>query len=568
MNNSIVSEIWESSTPLSISEGDNSQIDGVHVIGRVVGECFFPGGVSRNKRRYSKQLWENTLRKLNESNAFKNRQMMGTVGHGQPLDEKAILEGKITHIVSNMWITDEGKGMGEFLILGTDGGKNLYTLLKAGKKVHFSTRAMGSYSGKDSAGNDVMNESDYSLSTVDFVVDPGFLNALPSVVESTVAKSIDSLEDSNRNIDTSKGNSMSDISKEFVEHLKSESAVVKEERDRLLAENIALRAEAAKSTSANEQFNKIQESLDKATSDLAQATAKLEAYAGLGSPEEISESIDRASEGVIKYNSMLEEFGTPGQIRTAFSQATTHIKTVSEQLAKFTAIGSPETFEALVSTSGSTNEEMAKFFEEYGDKDTIASFMTKVESFVKENGSFTDIATALDKTVEFIDNTGNLSEAKLVIDETYDFINTYGTFGDIKKVMALTEEFIKGCGTFNDVRKALDMTSEMLTAQKNKQIEESLTALSAELKISLATVKKLHENGLSDDEIRNTFKVEESAPSKSFTKKPATHQTSESAPMSGAAYLMRSKPREIATVSVNESNGSMKNRSLASRLMG
>lgn len=560
MNNSIVSEIWESSTPLSISEGDNSQIDGVHVIGRVVGECFFPGGVSRNKRRYSKQLWENTLRKLNESNAFKNRQMMGTVGHGQPLDEKAILEGKITHIVSNMWITDEGKGMGEFLILGTDGGKNLYTLLKAGKKVHFSTRAMGSYSGKDSAGNDVMNESDYSLATVDFVVDPGFLNALPSVVESTVAKPIDSLEDSNRNIDTSKGNSMSDISKEFVEHLKSESAVVKEERDCLLAENIALRAEAAKSTSANEQFNKIQESLDKATSDLAQATAKLEAYSGLGSPEEISESIDRASEGVIKYNSMLEEFGTPDQIRTAFDQATTHIKSMSRQLSKFTDIGSPETFEALVSTSGSTNEEMAKFFEEYGDKNTIASFMTKVESFVKENGSFTDIATALDKTVEFIDNTGNLSEAKLVIDETYDFIKTYGTFGDIKKVMALTEEFIKECGTFNDVRKALDMTSEMLTAQKNKQIEESLTTLSAELGVSLATVKKLHENGLSDDEICNTFKQSRRVTS--------THQTSESAPMSGAAYLMRSKPREIATMSVNESNGGLKNRSLASRLMG
>jgi hypothetical protein len=165
-------DVWECTDLLEVNE-ESSVIDGKNIIGRVVGECFFPGKSSRNKRYYSEDLWNKVLKDSELNEKIESRTMFGTVGHDQKIDDAAILEGKISHIVSKLWINENNKGMGEFLILGTPAGNNLYPLLKAGAKIHFSTRASGKYeSVKD--GNSVLSIDGFILHTIDFVTSPVF----------------------------------------------------------------------------------------------------------------------------------------------------------------------------------------------------------------------------------------------------------------------------------------------------------------------------------------------------------------------------------------------------------
>jgi cell division protein FtsB len=345
--NNVIEDIWESSEPLVLTESTDEVIDGSHIIGRVVGECFFPGGVSRNKRRYSESLWKKTLDKLAKSETFSRRDMLGTVGHGQPIDEAAILDGKITHIVNKLWVSEDNKGMGEFLILGTTSGRNLYTLLKAGKKISFSTRASGSYKGKDSSGNDLMNEDTYELQTVDFVIDPGFLKALPSIIESNqIDKSTTDLQTENQTKTSSqsanisiKENTMSDATKEFVDHLKNENATVKADRDKLLTQASDLNATIDQlnakiadlqsgSAAAGEiakELESTQSALATAQAELKSANDKLAAYSELGEPEELQEALDKSAAQVARLLAIESKLGSAEDIENALDSRETFI---------------------------------------------------------------------------------------------------------------------------------------------------------------------------------------------------------------------------------------------------
>jgi hypothetical protein len=46
------------SIKFSISEGENSIVDGEHVLAEIEGEFFVPNGKSRNGRFYPESLWK------------------------------------------------------------------------------------------------------------------------------------------------------------------------------------------------------------------------------------------------------------------------------------------------------------------------------------------------------------------------------------------------------------------------------------------------------------------------------------------------------------------------------
>ena len=194
-NKNILSNISEMFSPScswiveDIGKDDASQVDNKHIIGRVTGQFFVPGGTSRNGRFYPESLWERVTNDKDVLFRMNERKMFGTIGHDEePVSEQQLRNGEVSHIVTKLWIDvdDFGKkkGMGEALILGTPSGHNLNTYLRAGCKLNTSSRASGKFlETNNSEGVPIVDEESFIFETFDFVLDPGFLEANPQLVE-------------------------------------------------------------------------------------------------------------------------------------------------------------------------------------------------------------------------------------------------------------------------------------------------------------------------------------------------------------------------------------------------
>ncbi|QPB08503.1 hypothetical protein [Vibrio phage Va2] len=158
------------------SSGD-PDVDGKYVIAKVRGPAFFPGKVSRNNVEYTMQLWRMALERPEFQRELKARRIYGTIGHDQVINDKAIREGKIGHIVSKMWIDEEtGVGMAEYLLLNSLPGRMTLTLLGAKSEFRVSTRCRGKFlTRKNVRGHKEPDPKLFFIRGVDFVGDPGFL---------------------------------------------------------------------------------------------------------------------------------------------------------------------------------------------------------------------------------------------------------------------------------------------------------------------------------------------------------------------------------------------------------
>lgn len=167
-----------------ISEGmGDPDVDGEHVIAKIRGPAFFPNTVSRNKVEYSLDLWNRTLARPEFVRELEARRIYGTFGHALVINDDALRKGEISHIVNKVWIDQETLiGHGEYLVLNTGPGRNLKTLFGAKSKLRVSTRANGKFLVKrNERGNQVPNPDIFFLRGIDFVHDPGYLDAEPSM---------------------------------------------------------------------------------------------------------------------------------------------------------------------------------------------------------------------------------------------------------------------------------------------------------------------------------------------------------------------------------------------------
>lgn len=186
-------DLWEckgESWSLTEKVEGQSEVDGKVILGRVVGPMFVPNGTSENERFYPRSLWEKVLANKEVAERLSKRLVYGKIGHeDKPVTEDDLEKGRVSHILTKMWIDDIGRGMGEALILGTDAGRNLYTYLKAGSKLKPSTRANGRYlEGKTHEGMPIVDEDNYIFETVDFVLTPGFREVETKLVENLNGK--------------------------------------------------------------------------------------------------------------------------------------------------------------------------------------------------------------------------------------------------------------------------------------------------------------------------------------------------------------------------------------------
>jgi len=158
------------------------------ILGIVEGKSFVLNGVSRNGRYYPKELWENALKDPEVIQMLNDKLMFGCIGHPEnyTLDD-LLAEGKVSHIVTDIRIGNDGFGYATYEILDTPAGRILYTVLKAGSKLKVSTRAFGEFVNEykeiDGRKYQVINPKNFKLESIDFVIKPGIASVDVSLVE-------------------------------------------------------------------------------------------------------------------------------------------------------------------------------------------------------------------------------------------------------------------------------------------------------------------------------------------------------------------------------------------------
>jgi tetratricopeptide (TPR) repeat protein len=325
--------IWE----LNESQGD-SKVDGKIVLARVRGPFFLVNEVSLNGRFYPKSLWESTIAKSHER--LESGGMFGAVGHDVPIDEAAIRTGAVSHTTVKLWIDEaRGVGMGEILVLNTESGKELNTLLRAGMPIPVSSRAYGNLSGKTESGADIIEEDSFVLECFDFVVNPGVSNAFPKVVEHLEKPITEDISDMTVELLEKKISENHDLTAQLNEALK-ENKALKEANEKL--ENLRKVAEFYKKNvgsiaETREISEKLRLWLEREplktwaiesgwlgrantpnVTEMAEAAIKLgDEYAATGNPADIKALVEAAEAYVA--------LGKPSEIRSAFKLLETYI---------------------------------------------------------------------------------------------------------------------------------------------------------------------------------------------------------------------------------------------------
>lgn len=158
------------------------------ILGVVKGPSFFGDSYSRNERFYPKELWENALKNPEFQRNLKRGLVFGCIGHPEnySLDE-LLSSGAVAVRVTD--IDYDGKiGNVTYEVLDTPAGRILNTILRSGSKPYVSTRAFGSFLNEKKEKNGrkvpILNPNDFYLESIDFVLNPGFLETNPELTES------------------------------------------------------------------------------------------------------------------------------------------------------------------------------------------------------------------------------------------------------------------------------------------------------------------------------------------------------------------------------------------------
>lgn len=250
---------------------ESSEVDGTHILAKVAGQFFSPENSSRNNRYYSKNLWEKVLNSNKVKSLLNDRRMFGTISHEQNIDDKALLDGKLSHIVTKLEIMPSEKGevgYGEALILNTPAGNILNTVIRANSKVFVSSRAFGKYKGNVN-GVPKVDEDSYDFRTFDFVLEPGFLEANPSLAESY--------------------NKLNEIEGEIN---MGGNELNEKMLDNIINENKELRTDLTNALNELEKYKSDNLSLSEENLMVKESVKILDSYKDLGSAEEILEALN------------------------------------------------------------------------------------------------------------------------------------------------------------------------------------------------------------------------------------------------------------------------------------
>jgi len=405
-----------------VIEETSDVVDGKNVLGKLKGTFFVPNGISRNKRFYGQDVWEKQLKNEDVMLRLKDRRMFGTIGHNIKVNDESLAEGKLSHITTALAVNGN-EGVGEALILNTEAGRNLNTVLRAGSKLYVSSRANGDYKGT-SHGVPSVDPETFKLEGFDFVMEPGFLQANPALVESLHIKpeEVKKLaEDLNEtvdikspegvtinvasggivSIDSGKSNLEAKISKDNKIEERNQEEIAMDEKliESLMTEKKQLSdtlTEALKSVETlktekvvlGSEVTTLREQLKTKEKEVDEKKPILETYEKLGSPTDVEKALDLAEKVIWKY----KESGSPDEVRTALEKAFTEIQSYRQ-----------------MGTVAEINEAFGKaefLIKKYRELGTLAELSEALDTattiFTKfqELGSPAEISLALDKAAK------------------------------------------------------------------------------------------------------------------------------------------------------------------------
>jgi hypothetical protein len=356
INNNSINEIEltdaiEPSECLELFESDKtSVVDGINIIGRIKGEFFVPNGTSRNNRFYTKKLWENVLNDNVVIGKLKSRRIWGTIGHETPVNEISWAEGKISHILSDMYIDEKGKGIGEALILNTVAGRNLKLMLNAmsavGSSPYVSSRATGKLENIKGKKVPVVNEKVYSFKGFDIVTDPGFLEANPQLVESLEEYDINITNEVKEEVN------MSDVTEKL---LTGRIAEIKEELDSALQEIISLKHAGNKKDERIKTLEEEDASVMKDMMKKKEHWEDKEKAKAFKLKEEFDKELAEEKAKIETLTSVVDEYieivGTVEECKTKLETVKTEQAKVLESLKEYQECGTVEAIKEMVKTS-------------------------------------------------------------------------------------------------------------------------------------------------------------------------------------------------------------------------
>jgi FtsZ-binding cell division protein ZapB len=376
--------IWESKKGsgfqvLQESEG-SSVVDGVHILARVSGPSFFPDTTSRNNVHYPREAWENAINNPEFQERLQNKLVFGTIGHDPEMTDNEVRNGIHSHIVSKVWIDENNIGMAEYLILNTEPGRVLNTLLRAGSRVSVSTRAYGGIQeDKSPTGAEIVDPTDFSLERIDFVIDPGYKQAKPILQE----------QKHNKENKTQEDNTMADVNV-ITEQLEKQVS--------FLTEQYSLSAKDAKElqkalTEAKVNEAKSQAELEGyralgALAKLQESAKKLAKFEELGEPEDLEKNLEEGAETIEELTAEIERLqALKAELEAKVAendQAGTELEQTKTQLAEFDDLGSAEEIRDLLGTVEEVQEELDQY-RELGTVDEIKDAFAKIEKFAEES---------------------------------------------------------------------------------------------------------------------------------------------------------------------------------------
>lgn len=336
--------LWESMKLFEICE-DSSEVDGVHILARVKGPAFFPETTSGNGVFYPIEAWEAALAEPTFQRRLKDRLIFGTIGHDQVIDDDAIKKGLFSHLVIDMYIDEDGEGMAEYLVLNTPTGQILNTVLRARSKLRVSTKCKGLFQGASKTVNPEM----FFIERVDFVLDPGYLQALPGLMESLQTQSATTLPiQENDNMSTTEAANLDPAVTKLISILESQIDTLKdgtEEKQGLVDDlNVKLGEVTGVLTTLQQANADLQTQCDELTQQLDTANTGAAAYEDLGTPEEIAEALKKSEELIGSLNTRLQD-------TLPSVQESLRLQPIEEELKAYQAYGSLGDLKALATQS-------------------------------------------------------------------------------------------------------------------------------------------------------------------------------------------------------------------------
>jgi hypothetical protein len=355
------------------------------VLAIIEGESFAPDGFSRNKRFYSKKLWDNVIASDRVKKKLNDRNMYGAIGHDVQLTEESLRNGLFSHIVTDITI-DGKKGNARFEVLDTPTGKILEALARAKCTLYVSSRADGAFDGYDADGNAIVSEEDFIFHTFDFVLDPGIESANPKLRE--MLETLQSLGEQYKKQQTSNGGNMN--LEEMLNKSIGEKAVLQSELTEAKTQIAKLGDVSTKLEEASVKIAKLEVDVKTANDSLTEANksvALLVEYKDIGTPTEIKGANVKAAKLIREY----KEIGTPAEITEVNAKA-------AKVITEYREVG------ASAKVIKETNEKVYNFIKKYAALGTPTKIAKVMES-VKKNKEVS--------LVEKLTKELGVSEAKL-----------------------------------------------------------------------------------------------------------------------------------------------------------